>query len=98
MERSPLPASAFIAPDGSNREAATAFARQVLDLVLAHLASTVSRSPLTAPQPIPDGAILPEHPLDDAELLDSLSGVLKNGNNSAHPGYVGHMDTVPALA
>lgn len=98
MECSSLPDSAFIAPDGSNHEVVAAFAQQVLDLVLAHAMGTASRLPLPAVRSVTEGEIIPDHPLHDAALLDRLASVLRDGMNPAHPGYVGHMDSMPALA
>jgi len=90
-----LPSSAFIDPQGSNRQEVERLARQILELVLSHTTDATSRSPLPKIARIPDLICIPETPNSDATLLEKLQTILAASMNAAHPGYIGHMDSLP---
>jgi glutamate/tyrosine decarboxylase-like PLP-dependent enzyme len=94
MNRSQLPLSAFIDPTGSNRQEVERLATQVLELVLSHLTDATSCSPLSQVTRIPGSVCIPELPTSEAALLDELQSLLATSMNAAHPGYIGHMDSM----
>jgi glutamate/tyrosine decarboxylase-like PLP-dependent enzyme len=74
-----------------------ALAHQVLDLLVGHLAQAADK-PL---QPDPGSLVLmrfPEQPQPADVLLPLIQQVLDGATNPAHPGYIGHMDTMPSTA
>jgi len=88
---------AFIDPRGGNQREVQALAHQVLDLLVGHLAQAADK-PL---QPDPGSLVLmrfPEHPQPADILLPLIQQVLDGATNPAHPGYIGHMDTMPSTA
>lgn len=92
-----IDARAFVHPDGQNHAEVTALAHAVMDLLLGHL-SQASKLPL---QPDPGSLVLmrfPEHPQPVDVLLPLIQQVLDGATNPAHPGYIGHMDTMPSTA
>lgn len=95
MNRSRLAASAFIDPRGSNREEVEELARRVLEIVLSQAAAASSRSPLPETAYEPASADLPGAPASEEDLLGELQNLLATSMNAAHPGYVGHMDSMP---
>jgi glutamate/tyrosine decarboxylase-like PLP-dependent enzyme len=95
MDRSGLPDGAFVDPEGGNTDAVRALAEDVFDLLLAQLETAGDRSPLPDEPAVPAGEI-PETPRDWAALCEELDGMIEGSMNPAHPGYVGHMDTIPS--
>jgi len=94
MNQSTLPDSAFIDPSRANAEAVRALAEDVLDRLLTQLEAAEDRSPLPAEPTVPSTA-LPQSPRARDDLLDDLEAVVEGSMNPAHPGYIGHMDTMP---
>ena len=91
-----LPSTAFVNPDGTNREA-------VGDLMARALARIVDLAAKAAERPpMPDvrGPIVsPELPASgraDDDILEDLERLLLASMNPASPGYMGHMDTLPS--
>jgi len=95
----------FIFPDGSNREEIRALGQGFLDLTVEAL-SDAGRRPLLPAQdeasarerggPVPAGYEPPPAGRPAAELIALIrTRVLDRVMNVAHPGYVGHMDTLP---
>lgn len=95
MNRSRLAASAFVDPQGSNREEVQELAGRVLEIVLSQAATASSRSPLTEIAYEPASIDLPDAPTPEDDLLGELQDLLAASMNAAHPGYVGHMDSMP---
>jgi glutamate/tyrosine decarboxylase-like PLP-dependent enzyme len=95
MERTDLPEAAFVDPRGGNADAVRSLAEDVLDRLLDRLATADGRSPLPEDPAVPSAEI-PATPRPLPELLGSLEEVVEGSMNPAHPGYVGHMDTMPA--
>jgi glutamate/tyrosine decarboxylase-like PLP-dependent enzyme len=94
MNRSDLPDAGFVDPGGANAEAVRDLAEDVLDRLLGQLEAADSRSPLPETSTVPSTAV-PESPRSRDDLLDDLETVVEGSMNPAHPGYIGHMDTIP---
>lgn len=94
MERSESPDTVFIDPTGANADAVRSLAEAVLDRLYAQLSTADSRSPLPTA-----GSVPAAEPPDDPQGLDSLFAaldtIIEGSMNPAHPGYIGHMDTIP---
>jgi len=93
-----LPEAAFVDPGGGNRASVDALAGRALDLVLSLAAEASSRYPLPEGEDASDVGVLREAPVPEGELLEELRGLLVRSMNAAHPGYVGHMDSMPTTA
>lgn len=96
-DRTVLPPNAFADPAGRNRAAVEATIDRVVQRVLGVLHAASARSPM------PDGTFLggdliPEEPVPEEALWEAMEGMLAGGMNPAHPGFMGHMDPMPALA
>jgi glutamate/tyrosine decarboxylase-like PLP-dependent enzyme len=94
MNRSELPDGAFIDPSGENAEAVRDIAEEILDQLLTQLEAADGRSPLPE-QPTAASAAIPQSSRSQDDLLDDLESVVEGSMNPAHPGYIGHMDTMP---
>jgi glutamate/tyrosine decarboxylase-like PLP-dependent enzyme len=95
MDRSDLPDGAFVDPSGENAEAVRAVSEAVLDRLFAGLTSADRRSPLPQDPTIPDESI-PETGRDAEVIADEVERIVEGSMNPSHPGYIGHMDTVPS--
>ena len=94
MNRSELPDGAFVDPSGENAEAVRAVAEPILDRLLTDLTTADRRSPLPPEPTVPDHGIPAEgRPTD--RLIEDVGTVVDGSMNPAHPGYIGHMDTMP---
>lgn len=89
----------FIEPDGSNREAIRKLGYRFIDLLVESGSRASSRPPV--PEPEDSQAVLsrPYSPSAAGRPADELIRLLKEEVldhvlNPAHPGYVGHMDTL----
>jgi glutamate/tyrosine decarboxylase-like PLP-dependent enzyme len=94
MNRSALPDAAFVDPTGENADAVRDLADAVLDRLLDQLATAKQRSPLPDEPTVP-AAEIPDTARDTDGILDDLDDIVAGSMNPAHPGYIGHMDTVP---
>ncbi|MCP4330257.1 MAG: aspartate aminotransferase family protein [Alphaproteobacteria bacterium] len=96
MDRSHLPAAAFVAPDGSNRAAVEDLTHRIVELAANWASTAGARSPLPDDGSLPDSPVIPEtaRPVDD--ILAELGSLVDGSMNAAHPGYIGHMDSIPA--
>lgn len=95
MERAQIPVSAFIDPQGKNREQVKLLVEQVVNLVIDCSAAANERSPLPATTINFDSLNIPDVGLPEKDIIDSLQGILSESMNPAHTGYIGHMDTMP---
>lgn len=95
MDFSALPTTAFIRPDGANRDAIASLLHQVVDLLVETMAEATDRSPLPQPVGVKDWARLPDSSVDVEPLLEMVRSQLHHAMNAAHPGYIGHMDSIP---
>jgi len=91
-----LPRAAFADPSGRNRAEIEALMRRALDMVIDRAATAASRSPLPD-APLPEGwDRIPDAPLAEEEILERLLAAMDGSMHAAHPGYIGHMDSIPA--
>ncbi|MGD1856700.1 MAG: pyridoxal phosphate-dependent decarboxylase family protein [Leptolyngbyaceae cyanobacterium] len=95
VDFSALPPAAFIHPDGQNRDAIAALLHQVIDLLLETMAQATDRSPLPEPLILDSWSTLPKESVALEQLLEAAHTQLLHGMNAAHPGYIGHMDSIP---
>ncbi|MEM6351577.1 MAG: pyridoxal-dependent decarboxylase [Cyanobacteria bacterium P01_D01_bin.14] len=93
-----LPPTAFIHPDGSNQAAVSQLLHQAVDLLVEAMAAAEQRSPLPEPLEITHWDPVPAQPVDQSVLLDRVRSHLHHAMNAAHPGYIGHMDSIPTTA
>lgn len=92
------PASCTARPDGGNHEAVEALAQESLSIVLKHLRTASERSPLPEAAAPGEAALIPEPPRPESDLFEELRGLLTGSMNPAHPGFMEHMDPMPATA
>ncbi len=93
MNRSTLPSAAFIDPRGKNREEVEHLVQQFVSLLLPYLTGAIERSPMPTAS-IPEVSI-PETTIEMEELLKDLRRLIEGAMNLAHPGYIGHMASIP---
>ena len=96
-----LPATAFVAPDGSNRAAVVAHAGRLLEWLIDCLSGAGGRPPLPAVLGAPDALpqeLMPLAPSSEADMMADLERLVAGSMNPASPGWIGHMDPVPATA
>lgn len=94
----PLPETAFLRPDGSNREAIAAVAQLVLEQLLNLGSQADQRSPVPTWQGVEQDLGIPAQSVPLPELLTQLEPLLAQSMNPANPGYLGHMDPVASTA
>ncbi|MFK8182291.1 MAG: aspartate aminotransferase family protein [Phormidesmis sp.] len=93
-----LPTNAFIDPTGHNAAEIEALLHQVVALLLEELTQGSERSPLPAPiatATLQQWAQIPEQSVATGVLLEQLRSQVQHSMNAAHPGYMGHMDSIP---
>ncbi|MEO0770687.1 MAG: aminotransferase class V-fold PLP-dependent enzyme [Cyanobacteria bacterium J06649_4] len=93
-----IPSSAFIDPSGRNRQQIEALMAQVLSLLLSELTQAEGLSPLPEALPLDtlqDWAQIPVQSVETDVLLAQVRSQLQHAMNAAHPGYIGHMDSIP---
>jgi glutamate/tyrosine decarboxylase-like PLP-dependent enzyme len=90
-----LPDSSFIHPNGDNQAVVTEFVQSVVDLLLSEMSNAGDRSPFPNLSQLPTHEI-PNQGMDERELLSQLQGIIQQSMNAAHPGYIGHMDSIPS--
>lgn len=96
VNRSQLPDAAFIDPRGENVDAIQELTEVVVDQLLSQLTTANTRSPLPDER-TPLTTELHEEPIPPETILDRLGTVVEESMNPAHPGYIGHMDTMPTM-
>jgi len=97
MNRSECPPEAFIAPDGHNRDSVRELYERFSDLLLAEMTSATSRSPFPEDVTIPEPRT-PDSSVDPTTLEARTAEAIEGSMNPAHPGYIGHMDSIPTIA
>ncbi|MEM6450560.1 MAG: aminotransferase class V-fold PLP-dependent enzyme [Cyanobacteria bacterium P01_D01_bin.105] len=93
-----LPSNAFIDPTGHNAAEIEALLHQVVTLLVEEMSRAEARSPL--PEPIPTETLkqwaqIPEQAVEIEVLLERVRSQIRHAMNAAHPGYIGHMDSIP---
>ena len=89
---------AFIDPQGHNRDQIEALMQQVLALLLEEATQAEARSPLPqalSHDQLESWAHIPAQSVGIDELLKRVRSQLQHAMNAAHPGYIGHMDSIP---
>jgi L-2,4-diaminobutyrate decarboxylase len=97
MDRSVLPEGAFVAPDGDNASVVRTVTKTVINQLLDQLTAATERSPLPLEPAVP-AADIPETSQPFDAILDEMETIVAESMNPAHPGYIGHMDTIPTTA
>ncbi|NJM99770.1 MAG: aminotransferase class I/II-fold pyridoxal phosphate-dependent enzyme [Phormidesmis sp. RL_2_1] len=102
LDNSHLPLSAFIDPAGHNRFEVEALLHQTVALLVEEMTRASARSLLPDPmgaqqlsQWAQQWAKIPEQSVAADVLLDVVRSQLHHSMNAAHPGYIGHMDSIP---
>jgi glutamate/tyrosine decarboxylase-like PLP-dependent enzyme len=93
-----LPSNAFIDPAGNNSAEIEALLHQAVALLIEEMTRAEERSPLPEPidiEQLQQWATIPEQPISTATLMAQLQQHLRYAMNAAHPGYMGHMDSIP---
>lgn len=94
---SALPTTAFIDPTGGNRVEVETLLHQAVALLVEEMTQAQTRSPLPdaiAPKVLEQWAVIPEQSVAADVLLDQVRSHLTHAMNAAHPGYMGHMDSI----
>ncbi|NEQ54514.1 MAG: aminotransferase class I/II-fold pyridoxal phosphate-dependent enzyme [Leptolyngbya sp. SIO3F4] len=95
MDFSALPTTAFIHPDGDNREAIATLLHQVVDLLIKTMSQATERSPLPETLNLENWCDISKQSIDSEQLLEQVQAQITHSMNAAHPGYIGHMDSIP---
>jgi glutamate/tyrosine decarboxylase-like PLP-dependent enzyme len=85
----------FIEPDGANREAVRQLGYRFVDLIVESASRAGQRPPLERVSHVTDAPYSPSEggrTVDD--LLSEVDQFLRGAMNPAHPGYLGHMDSI----
>ena len=93
-----LPETAFIDPSGDNRAEIEALLQQTVAMVIEEMTQAQQRSPLPAAIStalFEQWARIPEQSVEAEALLEIVRSHLRHAMNAAHPGYIGHMDSIP---
>jgi len=89
------PEDLFIEPDGGNRESVRRLGYRFIDLLVDASSEAGTRPPLDRASLIPASPYQPsEAGRDTGELLAEVDSFMRRGMNPAHPGFMGHMDTI----
>lgn len=95
---SAFPKTAFIDPSGHNRADIESVFRRAVVLLLDEMTQVDQRSPLPAAlstDVLTKWARIPEQSVAIDELMGTVRLQLQHAMNAAHPGYIGHMDSLP---
>ncbi|MEL7494499.1 MAG: pyridoxal-dependent decarboxylase [Cyanobacteria bacterium J06554_11] len=93
-----LPELAFVNPSGHNRVEVEALLQQVVEQLITDMSQATNRSPL--PSAVEGGVLkqwasIPQDSVPLDALLARLRSQTRHAMNAAHPGYIGHMDSIP---
>ena len=93
-----FPGNAFIDPAGNNRAEVEHVLHQAVTLLLEEMTQADQRSPLPdsiSIEQLMQRAGIPEQSVNVDVLMDEVRSHLQHAMNAAHPGYIGHMDSIP---
>lgn len=93
-----LSSTAFIRPDGANSAEISQLLDQAVALLLSEMTQAEVRSPLPTPiatKTLEQWAQIAEQSIAADALLGQVRSHLQHAMNAAHPGYIGHMDSIP---
>lgn len=93
-----FPSNAFIDPAGHNRAEIESLLHQAVTLLIDEMTVAEQRSPLPDPistERLQQWANIPEQSVDADVLMGEVRVHLQHAMNAAHPGYIGHMDSIP---
>lgn len=96
MQRTDLPLTAFIDPDGNNHAAIFDLLHAAIESAIFTASSAADRSPLPR-FTLPDSWLeVPDAGRPDRDVIDDMNTMLRGSMNAATPRYLGHMDSMPA--
>jgi len=102
MDRSELPETAFPNPRLRDDDSLDTWAEGALQQALDHLRSSPDRSPLPKGKELEaifeSPSMVPETSVSENRLLKEVDQLLQGAMNPGHPGFMGHMDPMPATA
>ena len=91
------PSAAFIDPTGRNRAEVENLVDRVVSQLLDFLSDAARQSPMPAESPLPEPIEIPEEPVELERILAGLDQLVRGSMNTANPGYIGHMDSMPTI-
>ncbi len=90
-----LPKAAFIDPTGRNRADVERMVDRFVGQLLDFLCGAASHTPMPADSPLPGIIDIPEEPTEIEEIMAGLDLLVRGSMNTANPGFIGHMDSMP---
>ncbi len=90
-----LPKAAFIDPTGQNRADVERLVDRFVGQLLDFLCGAASHTPMPADSPLPEIIDIPEEPTEIDEIMAGLDLLVRGSMNTANPGFIGHMDSMP---
>ena len=92
---SKLPKEAFIHPNGLNKQEVIELLQRGIKLFTGHLSNFEFTSPLpNSPEKV-FNITIPDSPMGLDHIFDELKNIIELSMNPSHPGYIGHMDSMP---
>ena len=92
---SKLPKEAFIHPKGLNKQEVIELLQRGIQLFTGHLSNFEFTSPLpNSPEKV-FNITIPDSPMGLDHIFDELKNIIELSMNPSHPGYIGHMDSMP---
>lgn len=98
MNLSKTPPSAFISPWGRNALQVRDLTSRIVELSLKYAEGSGKRHPCPEDGFDPQLAEIPPAPLSERALIETVSKIMEGSVNVASPGYIAHMNAIPALA
>ncbi len=89
------PSASFIDPTGQNRAEVENLVDRVVSQLLDFLCDADQQTPMPAESPMPEPIEIPEDPVELECILAGLDQLVRGSMNTANPGYIGHMDSMP---
>lgn len=83
--------------DGGNNQAVRAFIQPVQEMLFSFMANASQRLPMPLTDDWQAPPLLPEQGRPLADILPELEAMLSRSMNVAHPGFIGHMDSIASV-